>query len=186
MLRAIGSLESGSRLPDFQTISIVNFAGTAQFNAFLKEVNPKAMMKLINAENMGPDDIIYMKERIECGDLVVVACDRTPGGNRKQISIKNFLGEDAPFPRGAFLLSVLLEAPVYHMFAVREDDFNLDSPYELYLYKSEMKMQYTRKTRDILVSKLMDEFTGHLEKLCLNHPYQWFNFFDFWKKTDLE
>lgn len=185
MLRAFGSLETGIRLPDFQTISIVDFSGTAQFNALLEEVNPKAMVKLIDAKSIDPTVMIYLKECIDKGDLVVIAGDRTSGTNRDRNTVYSFLGEDAYFPQGAFVLACLLGAPVYYMFALRENDCKFNTPYEFYVYKSTLEIEYTRKNRGMMIESLTAEYVQHLEGLSQLHPYQWFNFFNFWENPSL-
>lgn len=181
VLRALGSLEAGRSLPAFGIHSIVDFSGTSRFNEFLKEINPRSMVKLVSASAMGADTIIALKEALNQGDLVIIAADRTAKANRGRSGQTRFLGRTAWFPLGSLILASLMEAPVYHMFAVRVDDLDPSSPYEFHVCRSQISFQGSRKDRMAKIQDLLDEYVAHLERLCLNHPYQWYNFFNFWQ-----
>jgi predicted LPLAT superfamily acyltransferase len=184
MLRAFASLEEGSHIPEFGIHSVVDFSGTAQFNRLLKEINPKSMLQLVDANNMGADTIIRLQEGIEQGDLVIIAGDRTAKNNRGRSSQVSFLGEEASFPTGAFVLASLLEGPVYYMFALRTKDRDMKSPYEFHVYKSVHNLAKTRKERKKNIEEVIKEYVSYLESLCLEHPSQWYNFFDFWEAAE--
>ena len=36
--------------------------------------------------------------------------------------------------------------------------------------------------RNVFVENICDRYVENLEKHCLNDPWQWYNFYDFWKK----
>ncbi|MBN2351226.1 MAG: hypothetical protein JXD23_01560 [Spirochaetales bacterium] len=180
MLRALASREAGVSLPDFRINSIVDFTGTSKFNRLLREINPDSMIRLHHASSVGPETVIELSRRMEQGELVVIAADRTAARNRSRTGRVSFLGREARFPLGAFVLASLLDAPVYHMFAVRRDDLDFQSPYEFHLHRSRFSLGGSRKERMVQVQALMEEYVGLLESLCRRHPYQWYNFFDFW------
>lgn len=79
------------------------------------------------------------------------------------------------FPLGTFTLAVLLESPIYFLFALKEKDF-----YNLYIFKSQNDFSQKRKQQ---IKIIFNEYVQYLQKLCLQYPYQWYNFFDFWKKS---
>jgi predicted LPLAT superfamily acyltransferase len=79
-----------------------------------------------------------------------------------------------------------MDAPVYFMFGVREDDTDFDSPYGFHVYKALTDVAGSRRERMIKIQALMREFVARLESLCVAHPYQWYNFFDFWKAPAVE
>ncbi len=180
MLRALGSTEAGRTLPDFGIHSIVEFSGTARFNRLLAEINPASMVRLISAAAVGPDTVIGLADSLSRGDLVIIAADRTAAGNRGKTLGVRFLGRAAQLPIGAFVLAQLLGAPLYHMFAVRRNDLDMRSPYEFYVFKSVVPLTGGRRERMMRIRELMNEYITHLEALCRLHPYQWYNFFDFW------
>lgn len=186
VLRAVATTEVARMLPRFGITSIVDFSGTARFNRLLEEIDPGSMLRLIPASDIGADTIIVLKERVGHGELVIIAGDRTATRNRDSVSEVRFLGEPAYFPRGSFILASLMDVPVYFMFGVREDDGNFESPYGFYVYRASTDVSGSRRERMSKIQALMEEFVARLESLCVAHPYQWYNFYDFWKKPPAE
>jgi len=186
VLRAMASIELARHLPQLRITSIVDFSGTARFNRLLEEVNPGCMVRLVSAKNIGADTIIVLKERIASGELVVIAGDRTPARNSGGRSEVSFLGELAYFPQGAFILASLMDAPLFFMFGLREDDRDFDSPYGFYVYRACTDVSGTRRERRVKIQALIEEFATRLESLCVVHPLQWYNFYDFWREKSGE
>jgi predicted LPLAT superfamily acyltransferase len=186
LLRAMANLKVKLKIRQFAVTSIVDFSGTARFNQFLKRINPDSMMRLFSANDIGPDTIIDLKERLTGGELVIIAGDRTPARNRSKVLKVPFLGQPAYFPQGAFILATLMDAPTYFMFAVRQRDDDATGPYEFHVHRSRQNLAGSRRERLIKIRQLMEEYVRTLEALCLKHPYQWYNFFDFWTKPKTE
>lgn len=183
MLRALGHLQvaQGQGIPNLAINSIVEFGGTAHFNKMLAKANPQAMLRLVPAGDMGADTIIMLKDRLNAGELVAIAADRTAAGNRGRTERISFLGQPGYFPQGAFVLASLLEAPIYYMFGIRNDDADPASNYGFYVWKAGVDLRGSRRERMAKIRILMQDYVGHLEGLCTQHPYQWYNFFNFWK-----
>lgn len=172
ILRAIGSFKEA------KINAVVQIAHTSTFNNFLKKLHPKVSTNLISATDIGIDTIINLKEKLQQGELVVIAADRTAAKNPDKNLMANFLGEPVAFPKGIFVMASLMECPIYFSFCLKDDHGN----YNLYFYQTEIKFsQTTRKYREENIQKLAEEYASHLETLCLAYPYQWFNFFDFWQ-----
>ncbi|MDA3810733.1 MAG: hypothetical protein PF518_10465 [Spirochaetaceae bacterium] len=182
MLRAFANHERGESIPQFGINSVVDFSVTSKFNQLLKEINPESMIHLINASAIDPSTIISLQDKINDGEIVVIAGDRTAKKNRLKSTKINFFGKQAYFPQGAFVLAGLLESPVYYMFALREDDLDFSSSYEFHVYRAKVDFKTSRRERNKKLQEITEEFVRYLEFLCLEHPYQWYNFFDFWDK----
>ena len=181
MLRAFANHERGEYIPQFGINSVVDFSVTSKFNLLLKEINPDSMIHLINASAIDAATIITLQDRLQEGEIVVIAGDRTAKNNRMRSTEISFLGKQAYFPQGAFIMASLLDSPVYYMFAVRENDSDYNSSYEFHVYKAKTDFKTSRKNRKEKLQVVTQEFVQHLESLCLAHPYQWYNFFDFWE-----
>ena len=54
-----------------------------------------------------------LHDKIEQGELVIMAADRIPIGNSNRVSKAPFLGKEALFPQGPFILAGLLRCPVF-------------------------------------------------------------------------
>ncbi|WP_290762311.1 lipid A biosynthesis acyltransferase [Fibrobacter sp. UBA4297] len=181
MLRSLTEYGEFHTSRKFQVFPVVDLSGSKKFNALLRELNPELMENVIDANSMDVDSAIWMKEKIAGGNLVVIAGDRTSSHTRSRVLETKFLGETANFPEGAFSLAGILNAPVYFVFAIRKHDFNIRSAYEMHVVRAKTSLDCSRKERPERLKKLLQEYTGLLERLCKEHPYQWYNFYNFWE-----
>ena len=69
-----------------------------------------------------------------------LAFDLVYDNKTDKVNYVNFLGEEAPFPCGAFLIPILLKYPVYYFFALREKDKILSKKYNFYIHSSKIKL----------------------------------------------
>nr|AGS53043.1 FIG143263: glycosyl transferase / Lysophospholipid acyltransferase [uncultured bacterium contig00031] len=197
LLRAIHDLSPTAVSRSVSVTSIMDMEVSANFNSMLKELNPKSAMDIISAKTIGPDTAIVLEEKLSAGGLVIIAGDRTsataldsvPDGRAGKKTMIPFLGEEAPFPLGAFYLICLMKAPVYFVFALRRRDLSLKSEYDVHVHKGTTGLDSTqegctatRKERLLASSDLARLFVNSLENYCKKYPFQWYNFFNFWEK----
>ncbi len=153
------------------------------FNQTVMEKNPDAVMNVIDSSDVGIQTIEKMQNIVEQGGIVVVAADRTSAMSQSRNIETSFLGENALFPYGSFLLASLLEVPVYFTFALRNRTFMMNPKYTMHIVKSSVSFSNLKKSeRKVKIQELCKEFAAHLETLCINNPFQWYNFYDFWRK----
>ncbi|HNY22242.1 MAG TPA: hypothetical protein PKO22_08865 [Treponemataceae bacterium] len=183
LLRALATHDKTRVSRKFMVTSIVDFSGTAKFNRLIEEISPESMMHLVSAKDMGVDTVLDLHARLERGELLVIAGDRTSSTAPDKVEEVSFLGEDAEFPQGAFILASLMDAPVYFMFGVREDDLDPVSPYDLRVFKAATEFTGSRKERRAKIRAIVTEYVLLLERFVGEHPLQWYNFYDFWNKA---
>lgn len=147
-----------------------------RFNSVLREVNPSAAMRLVPLESISIDTAIVLRERLAAGEFVTMLADRVAAGAPERQVEVSFLGGTAAFPEGPFILASLLEAPVYTIFAVRRSDFT----YEIFFDLLAERVSLPRAGRAEALRGYVEKFVHVLERRCLEAPYQWFNFYDFW------
>lgn len=94
-------------------------------------------------------------------------------------SRRTFSGREAPFPAGPFILASLLKCGVVTLFAVREGNRIL---IKCEPFADEVKLP--RRGREAELSRLASLWAQRLEAEALEHPAQWFNFYDFWHEED--
>ena len=181
MLRSLTEFGEFHTERDFQVFPVVDLSGTTKFNSLLRELNPDLIDKIVDANSIGVDSAIWMKDKISAGDLVVIAGDRTSANSRNRTIETDFLGESANFPEGAFSLAGILNAPVYFIFVVRKNDFNIRTAYEMHVVRAKTSLDCPRKERPERLKMLLREYAEILERLCVKHPYQWFNFYNLWE-----
>ncbi|MDR2073678.1 MAG: hypothetical protein LBP60_09645 [Spirochaetaceae bacterium] len=213
LLRALADYHRTGVSRDIPVTSIVDFEVTPFFNRMMAKLNHRALLKIISANSIGPDSIVALQEETDRGGLAVIAGDRTPAHTRGRFFSIPFLGAEAPFPQGPWLLGALLEAPVYAVFALRRKDLSPAPDYDMHVHRLQdpapqepprnsqgpqdggafaedrekaaagSGAEYSgpsRKERTRLMEGRARQFAALLEGYCLQHPYQWYNFYNFW------
>jgi predicted LPLAT superfamily acyltransferase len=79
-----------------------------------------------------------------------------------------FLGAEANFPAGPFLIASRLKVPVVFVYVMKEKNLH----YHLYAREAEVKH------RD--ETALLKTYVKSVEGMLHRYPLQWFNYFDFW------
>jgi len=180
LLRSLMQFNRTAVNRNFPVITIGDVKTTAHFNSMLKQLNPGYDMRMITGENITPATIEMLENEIAAGALVVMTGDRTSAATRNRTISLPFLGKNAPFPYGVFFLAALLNAPLYYIFAVREKDTGISLSYEMHVHKSSVSFDCPRKEREKHIHEACAAYARFLETYCLQHPYQWYNFYDFW------
>ena len=135
---------------------------------------------MLDASNFGPDSILLIQEFAEQGGLIVAAGDRTSIHHREKSIVKSFLGREAKFPYGVFLIPALVKLPVYFMFGMRSKMSVFNPKYNIHIEKSKVDFHCPRTEREARINECCGEFVETLQKFCIMYPYQWYNFFNFW------
>lgn len=147
------------------------------FNRVLKQLNPDSSLNLIQVTELGPTTSILLQQKVEQGELVVIAGDRTSSNTQGRVIYTPFMDKEAPFPQGPFILAGLLDCPVYLMFCIREQGI-----YRVHLETFSNTLKGPRKGRMKRLEEAVHHYSARLEYYARREPLQWFNFFDFWRK----
>ena len=154
---------------------LVHTRHAQQYNAFLRAVQPDNAAMAIEVEDIGPAVAIALKERVERGEWIAIAGDRTPfSGAARNVAVP-FLGSPAPFPAGPYILASIMECPVYLLSCVR-DGAGYRVTFELFAEKIEL----ARHERQSAIAAHAARYARWLEAQCLAYPYQFYNFYGFW------
>jgi predicted LPLAT superfamily acyltransferase len=181
----LGNVELARALLDQETrerlLILVHTKHAENFNRMLRDVHPEAAINTWQVTELGPETAVELKSQIELGKWVVIAGDRVPIGSKGRVAKIPFLGEDAPFSHGPYILASLLECPVYTLFCLRAGD-----RYVLHASKLADRVLLPRKNRDEALAHYAALFAGRLETFAQRYPLQWYNFFDFWNQGAAE
>ena len=109
--------------------------------------------------------VIAVHQALKKGELIAMHADR-PLREDKNITL-SFLNQKAQFPLGPFILAHKFKVPVTFVFAVKTSTYH----YHL-MATNPILSQHSEK-------ELAQIYVKQLEKMVINYPYQWFNFFPY-------
>ena len=185
MLRAIadfGDIGVSRKVP---VISIVDFKVTAGFNKMIEDANGSSMHNIISAYDIGPDTMLMLQSHVAKGGIVVIAGDRSSTDTPDRNFDIEFLGSQAQFPQGPFIIASLLDCPVYYVFAAREKALSVSAEYNMHIHRTSVTFAGSRAEKKAQTRQMAEEFVRYLEKYCNKYPLQWYNFYEYWEKGDL-
>jgi predicted LPLAT superfamily acyltransferase len=159
----------------FKLNVVVHNAHAEKFNRVLDKLDPERAVRLIHVSEITPATAVMLSERLARGEFIAIAGDRVPVGNGRTVRVP-FLGEQARFPVGAYVLASLLECPLLFVSCLRQSDGTHAARIELLASRIELP----RKRRDEALVECVRVYAGVLERLVANAPFEWFNFFPFW------
>lgn len=154
---------------------LVHTRHAANFNRILHETNPNSALELVEVTDFDISVAMRLQERVARGEFIVIVGDRTPVSEGQRTVEAPFLGENAKFPMGPFLMAVLLQCPMAIMFCFREGD-----KFHIVLEALDDGKSVIGKQRNEVVEAAVAKYAGQLQKYALRYPMQWFNFYDFW------
>ena len=93
--------------------------------------------------------------------------------NKEKLLTTSFMGKEAKFPMGPFLLASKLKVPVVFYFAMRE----AQRTYRFHFFIAETVVRTKEKRAE---QALLEQYTQTLEKIVRQYPEQWFNYYPFW------
>lgn len=167
----IGNFEiSHYFLEDRYSISKISMVTTmaehANIQEYMERISMKSHLKFIVVQE-DMSHIFEIHKAIDDGGLVVFTGDRyMPGG---KVLNETFLGKEASFPAGPYVLASRLKMPVLFVYFMK----GKKRKYDLYATTAEFK------SRD--AQGLLKEYTNSMEGILKKYPLQWFNYYDFWK-----
>lgn len=168
VLRALGHKQPGLR------VNMVMYEENARnVNTVLNAINPKLAMEIIGLGKC--DSMLKVEASIERGEFVGMLADRaleTEGQMRCP-----FLGEPAAFPVGPFRIAAMLRRPIVLMFGV----YRGGRRYDVYFERLADMSDAPWGQRAELIESALRRYAQRLEHYCRLAPYNWFNFYDFWK-----
>ncbi len=175
----IGSYEAlrASGLHEEVPIKILGYFKNAQrINQLLDDLDPGQAARVIH---IGEDPInatIQARAAVENGELVAIHGDRV--GLSTNVVEATFMGEKTLFPAGPFLLASLLRCPVYMAFGLYREP----NEYHLYCIPFADRLHLPRRQRQEGLAQVVQDYANLVEEFARKDPYNWFNFFDFWRR----
>jgi predicted LPLAT superfamily acyltransferase len=145
-----------------------------KISGILAALNPGWVPDIISLGHI--DAMLVIAERLAQGAYIGVLADRTFG--EAQAQEVRFLGERAYLPTGPMRAAVLLRCPVYFMVGLYRGNHH----YHVVFRQLADFSVPTVGSRNLAVRAAIERYAAVLEQYCRSDPYNWFNFFDFWRR----
>ena len=173
VLRALARRDAAPR------VSLLMYPDNARkINAALQAINPAAAHDIIPLGHL--DSMLQLRERLDAGGVVGLLADRSLHDD--STATLPFLGQPAPWPRGPLRIAALLKRPVVLMFGIYRGGNRYDVHFERLADFSSLG----RGERTAAIDAALADYVKRLEARCIDAPYNWFNFYDFWKGPEAE
>jgi predicted LPLAT superfamily acyltransferase len=171
IVRAVGLLQSGFRIK-----ALVYGEGTPRITGLFRKLNPSLFEDIIYMGGVG--SLVGLDEHAHQGGIIALLGDRSVHAG-KRIRCQ-FFGESAWFPQAPAQLSRILDMPMVLFFCLHRGD----GRYDVWFEHLADPPQVARNERDAAIHGIMQHYADRLEHYCRLAPYNWFNFYDFWKSDE--
>jgi predicted LPLAT superfamily acyltransferase len=172
-----GSFEATSALgrqrPGLKVAMAMYEENARKVTAMFKALNPANKSEIIPLGHI--EAMLRIRERLDEGVFLGILGDRTLGGEPGLMV--EFLGKPALFPLGPMRAAAVLRKPVFFMLGIYRGGNRYHAVFEKLADFSELRSG----EREAAVEAAIRNYAGLLEKHCRGEPYNWFNFFDFWR-----
>jgi predicted LPLAT superfamily acyltransferase len=168
IIRALGEHQPNLR------IAMAMFEDNARkIRATMTAINPALVNDIIALGHV--DTMLQIQQRLEQGALVGLLADRSP--HREALLEVAFLGAPAQFPLGPMRLAAVLRKPVVFM----SGEYLGGNRYAIHFERLADFSAVQREGRQAATIDAIHAYARCLENHCRRQPYNWFNFFDFWR-----
>ena len=128
-------------------------------------------INIISLKN-GMQAMLDIAHALQNNEVVIIMVDRVQEAN-KTVEV-DFLGRKTLLHSGGFEIAIMRKAPILACDIVRLGDQKIRIMFSDIIVTSRMKK--AEKLQD-----LAQQYANFLDRVVREHPWQWFNFFDFWR-----
>lgn len=179
----MGNIELCRALAEHKSLRLnilLHSRNAEKINQIVRSISPDTPIRLLQVDEIDPSTSIDLAQRIEAGEWVIMAADRTPVSGADRTFEIPFLGQPALFPQGPFILASLMRCPVYSMFCLKTGPHQ----WQVHWHAIADSLHGPRKTRLPRLQRACETYAVQLEQACQRQPLQWFNFYNFWGRPD--
>ena len=163
---------------------LVHTKHAEQFNRVLDRLSPDNKVRFLQVTDFNAATAMMLSERVAQGEFIAIAGDRVPVQKSKTTSAQ-FLGHEAPFPSGPYVIAALLKCPLFLMTCTHVDNVNGNGKgYALRISELAAQVELPRARRDAAIADYAAKYAHSVEERLVAAPFDWFNFFPFWTQAD--
>jgi len=166
--------------PDFKVNVLVHTRHAESFNRILRRLRPETRVNLIEVTDLDMALTLKLAAKVQAGEFLAIAGDRVPVRGSKTVRVP-FLGDEADFPVGPYLIAGLLNCPLFLMLSLHEGD-----GYALEFEPLAETVHLPRRAREAAMTGYAQRFADALAQRLHRSPYDWFNFYAFWDRAQLD
>lgn len=169
VLGSNGAEEFETRKPEIFAM-VEDWSDSVFRNVFLSNNSDEAFY-FLDVSNINIATFEKLNSELERGNLIIIAGDRISKRSPQKFFEVEVLGKKCKLPSGVFQLASMLKHPVFFANCIAKKNGYLAN------FKDVSNLPPSKKRGE----NLAKEYATFLEKSALDAPYQWFNFFDFFK-----
>ena len=180
----LGSFESlhaaGKSFPGMRVTMVMYPDNARKIHGVLQAVAPDFKLAVIAIGNAG--STLAIRDALDAGHLVGLLGDRYLSADSARspgIEIP-FLGVPALFSDGPLRLALLLKRRVIFMVGLFLGGRRYDVRFETLADFRQPPADAAARER--LIRETLQRYVAQLEALCREAPYNWFNFYDYWRE----
>jgi predicted LPLAT superfamily acyltransferase len=179
----MGSFEAiasvGRRQPGLRVFMAMYENNARKINAQLAAINPEAKPDIIPLGHI--DTMLTIAERLDHGAFVGMLADRTLGD--EPVCLVTLLGRQTYLPTGPMRAAAILRRSVIFMVGL----YRGGNRYHVVFAPIADFSATPAGDRDAAINSAMLRYAALIDRYCRSDPYNWFNFFDFWReRTSLD
>lgn len=160
---------------------LVHTAHAERFNRLLKQLQPTSSVELLQVSEFSAATAVLLAEKIGRGESIAIAGDRIPLGQGLCVEAP-FLGQNALFPAGPYILAATLKCPLYALSCIRSPYLARHYRYHIRAHCLAEQVLLPRATRQQALSAYAEQYALWLQAQLETEPLAWFNFFNFWQQ----
>lgn len=169
----VGNIEIMRALLQKDSVNVSVFMSKKQaqiFRNFLESISIEQKISVYPVEEIGPNTILELKQKIDKGEFVFLAGDRiSQTASERKIEV-TMLGRKVDFPLGSYKFAELIETPVFFVAALKQKN----------LYNITVKNFQTFKK---CAAQMAVDFAVFISDCASSEPLQFYHFYDFFKEN---
>jgi predicted LPLAT superfamily acyltransferase len=175
----IGSFEAlrvlAENRPELNVRMLMDRAQTPALTEMLLALKPTVAAMVIDVGSDSTDIALAIRDAARGRALIGLLGDRARP--REATREAQFYGAPARFPVAPYLLAAALELPIVLSFGL----YRGANRYDVYFEAFAQSIQIPRRERAARLDAWTQRYAARLEHYTRLDPYNWYNFYDFWK-----
>lgn len=144
--------------------------------SILNALNPALPQMVIRLG--GPDSLLQVKDTVDAGSAVGMLGDRIMGMPGEKTVTCTLLGDPIQLPAAPVLIAASLKVPLIVFFGI----YHGGNRYSIHFELLAERIELSRNNRQADIQFWMQKYADLMEKYIRQEPYNWFNFYDYWRE----